>query len=151
MKALVVYDSVYGNTEKIARAIADALAGKGEARLVRAGTVGVDDIGGVDLLVVGAPTQGGRPTPIVQAFLKGIPPGRLASVRAAAFDTRIVKGGAGTVAKLFGYAARRIESELIRCGARQIVTQGFAVKGRGGPLEDGEEARAREWATSLAG
>jgi flavodoxin len=151
MKALVVYDSVFGNTEKIARAVADGLAGRGEVRLVRAGATGAGDIKGTDLLIVGAPTQGGRPTPAVQAFLKAIPPGDLRNVRTAAFDTRIVRGGVGTFAKLFGYASRRIESELKRGGGTHLASEGFAVKGREGPLEDGETARAMVWARGIAG
>ncbi len=151
MKALVVYDSVYGNTEKIAKAIAGGLAGKAEVRLARAGTVAAADIAGMDLLIVGAPTQGGRATPAVQAFLKGIPSGGLKNVRTAAFDTRISRGGIGTFAKFFGYASGRIESELKRGGGTHASSAGFSVKGREGPLEVGEVERAGEWARSIAG
>jgi flavodoxin len=151
MRALVIYDSVFGNTEKIAKAVAEGLAGKGEVRLVRAGATGAGDTSGTDLLIVGAPTQGGRPTPAVQAFLRGIPPGGLNNVRTAAFDTRIVRGGVGTFARIFGYASRRIESELKRGGGNHVASEGFAVKGREGPLEDGETERAKVWARGVAG
>ena len=151
MRALVVYDSVYGNTEKIAKAIADGLAGRGEVRLARAGTTGAVDVRGIDLLIVGAPTQGGRPTAGVQAFLKEIPQGGLKNVKTAAFDTRIARGGVGTFARLFGYASGRIESGLKRYGGTHVSSAGFAVKGREGPLEEGEVERAAAWARSLAG
>jgi flavodoxin len=151
MKALVVYDSVFGNTERIAKAVADGLASKWEVRPVRAGAVNADEIKGLDLLIVGAPTQGGRPTPAVQAFLKGIPPDGLKNVKTAAFDTRISRGGVGTFAKLFGYASGRIESELKHAGGTHISSQGFAVRGRQGPLEEGEVEKAGEWARGLAG
>ena len=149
MKALVVYDSVFGNTEKIARAISDGLAEKGESRLVQAAKADPTEVKGLDLFVVGAPTQGGRPTPAVQEFLKAIPSDALKNVKTATFDTRISRGGTGKFAKIFGFAAKRIESELKRRGATHVISEGFSVKGREGPLEDGEVERAKEWAKRL--
>ena len=99
MKALIVYDSQFGNTEAIARAIAGA-AGRGAARVARVGDVKVADLSKVDVLAVGSPTLGGRPTPAIKAFLDGIPAGSLAKVRVVAFDTRMTMW----VAKLFGWA-----------------------------------------------
>jgi len=58
MKASVVYDSVYGNTEKIARAIGGAIAG--EVKVLRPGEVNSSDLASLDLLVVGSPTQRGN-------------------------------------------------------------------------------------------
>ena len=149
MKALVIYDSVFGNTEKIAKAISDGLAQKGQSRLVQAAKATLADLKGIDLLVVGAPTQGGRPTPAVQEFIKTIPAGGLKGVKTATFDTRITKGGTGTFAKIFGYAAKRIEPELTQRGGTHITSEGFSVKGRQGPLQDGEVERAKEWAKKL--
>ncbi len=60
MKVLVVYDTLYGNTEKIARAIAGAVAPPDTVRIIRAGEAGPADLEGVGLLFVGSPTQGGR-------------------------------------------------------------------------------------------
>ena len=150
MKALIVYDSVYGNTEKIARAITLGLSEKGDARLARAGKENTD-IQGIDILVVGSPTQGGRPTPPVQEFLKAIPSNGLQNVKVASFDTRMRKGGSGAFAKLFGYATGRIESELKKRGGTVIASEGFGVTGREGPLEEGETDRARKWGSGLVG
>jgi flavodoxin len=149
MKALVIYDSVFGNTEQIAKAISDALAEKGQSRLVQAAKANLADLNGIDLLVVGAPTQGGRPTPAVQEFLKTIPSDGLKGVKSATFDTRINRGGTGTFAKIFGYAAKRMEPQLTQRGANHIASEGFSVKGRQGPLQDGEVERAKEWAKKL--
>jgi flavodoxin len=149
MKALIVYGSVYGNTGKIARAIADGLGEKGEARLARAGKENTD-IQGIDILVVGSPTQGGRPVPPVQEFLKALPDNSLKNIKVASFDTRMRKGGSGAFAKLFGYAAGRIESELKKRGGTVIASEGFGVTGREGPLEEGETDRARKWGNNLA-
>jgi flavodoxin len=146
MKALVVYDSVHGNTEQVARAIAEALALVGDVTLRRAGEADVADMASVDLLIVGSPTHGGKPTPAVQEFLGKIPSNALANVRVAAFDTRVKN----FVATLFGYAAGRIGTSLQSKGGRLAVEpEGFLVKGSEGPLEPGEAERAAGWAKRM--
>lgn len=57
-KALVIYDSVYGNREKVAHAIAGALASEATVVARRVGEVAPDAVGPVDLLIIGSPTQG---------------------------------------------------------------------------------------------
>ena len=149
MRALVVFDSAYGNTEQIAKEIANGI-GVQNVKTLRASEAGAADLSGVELLVVGSPTQGGRPTTAVQNFLKALSSGSLKNIKTAAFDTRITKGGTGTFAKIFGYAANRIESDLKRCGGVHLSPEGFSVKGREGPLHDGELERARGWGSKLA-
>ena len=61
IKTLIVYDSVYGNTEKIAKAIGDAIID--EVKVLRVGEVNISELKTFNLLIVGSPTQGGRPTP----------------------------------------------------------------------------------------
>lgn len=145
MRALVVYDSVYGNTEKIAEAIAAALAC--EAR--RAGDTNPAQLGALDLLVVGSPTQGGRPSPAIRELLTAAPAGVLTHTVAAVFDTRIVPRRAATrlFLNVLGYAAGRIAGSLRKKGARLATApEGFIVEGKEGPLRAGEEDRAVEWA-----
>lgn len=89
MKALVVYDSVYGNTEKVARAIAGAIAG--EVTVLHAGEVNPSEIESVDLLVVGAPTQGGRATMAINEFLGKVSETAVKGTKVATFDTRLSK------------------------------------------------------------
>ena len=67
MKVLIVYDSAYGNTEKVARAIGGVITG--EVKVLRPGEVNPSELQSLDLLIVGSPTQGGRPTPAIQDFL----------------------------------------------------------------------------------
>ncbi|NLE06743.1 MAG: nitric oxide synthase, partial [Crenarchaeota archaeon] len=62
MNAIVIYDSVYGNTEKIARTIAVNLGSPVEVRLIHIKDVRLEDISGTNLLVIGSPTRGFRPT-----------------------------------------------------------------------------------------
>ncbi len=144
MKALIVYDSVYGNTEKIARAIGAAIAG--EVKVVRVTEANPGELESLDLLIVGAPTQAGRPTKAMQDFLGKIPANALKNVSVTSFDTRVK----AKIAKLFGYAAGRIADSLKSKGGNIAAPpQGFLVKGTGGPLAEGELERAAEWAKGI--
>ena len=60
MKALIVYDSVYGNTEKIARAVGEAITPSGEVEVLRAGEANPSELASVDLLIVGSPVHRGQ-------------------------------------------------------------------------------------------
>jgi flavodoxin I len=139
MKALVVYDSTYGHTEKIARAIGEAIGGQ----VLRAGEVNPADLKGFDLLIVGSPTHGGRPTPEIDGLLKASP--ALEGVNVAAFDTRTAKWS-----WIFGYAAPRIARSLTRSGGKLLSPpEGFFVLGTQGPLKDGELERAAGWGKGI--
>jgi len=144
MRALVVYDSVYGNTEEIAKAIGGAI--EGEVSVLRAGEVGPPELENIGLLVVGAPTQGGRATPAIRDFLGRVSKAEINGLNAAAFDTRV----ATKVAKIFGYAAGKIAGNLKKKGANLIVEpEGFFVEGTKGPLTEGELERAAAWGKGL--
>ncbi len=145
MKALVVYDSVYGNTEQIAQAIAASLSCGTKA--FRAGAVDAEImLKNIDLLVVGSPTLGGRPMETVRAFLDTIPKAVARKLEAAAFDTRLTM----KFAKLFGHAADRMEARMKANGCSlKSNREGFIVKGSNGPLAAGELERAGAWAMSM--
>jgi len=146
MKALVVYDSVYGNTEKIARAIADAITPSGEIKVLRAGEANPSELASIDLLIVGSPVHGGRPTPAVQDFLNKVNQPSLKGIKVAAFDTRATS----KFAKIFGNAAGRIAGQLTKKGGLLIVpAEGFFVTGTKGPLKEGELERVAAWAKGI--
>ena len=162
MNVLVIYDSVYGNTEQIARAIGDGLSdtagASGSVEVVKVADVHPDRLRGADLLLVGAPTSGSRPSPAMHEFLNRIPTNALAGIKVAAFDTRTdmekqtgVLRVFGKILDRFGYAAQRISASLEKQGGLVIKPpEGFFVKGTEGPLEDGEPERAVEWARQIA-
>ena len=151
MKALVVYDSVFGNTEKVAQAIGDALG----AQTLRVGDVKPEHLTGLDALIVGSPTRAFSATPAIKTWLKALPPHSLQGVKVAAFDTRMnvkeVNSRVLTVfAKVFGYAAEPMAARLVKKGGTQAMTPaGFVVKGSEGPLQDGELERAADWARQM--
>jgi len=141
MKTLIVYDSVYGNTEKIAKAIGDAITG--EVKVLRVGEVNSSELKVFDLLIVGSPTQGGRPTRAIQDFLNKVSEPTIRGINVAAFDTRF----STRLVRIFGYAAGRIADSLKRNGGTLIVSpEGFFVKATKGPLKEGEVERAASWA-----
>ena len=160
MKAIVVYESHWGNTAAIARAIAAGL-GPGACALSTAEATG-EALAGVDLIVAGAPLLGfslptesmvqslattpGAPTPAdvshpsMRSWLETLPQGHGA---AAAFETRIWWSP--------GSAAKAILQHLAGLGYAQIdKPQRFVVEGKYGPLREGEIERARAWGADLA-
>jgi flavodoxin I len=144
MKALVVYDSTYSNTEKIAKAIGAALTG--DVKVLRAAEANTADFAAFDLIVIGSPTYGGRPMPSVADLMNKIPESVIKGKNVAAFDTRIPT----KIVKIFGFAADRIAKNLKDKGANLVVpAEAFYVLGKEGPLKDGELERAATWAKTL--
>ena len=156
LKSVVIYDSLYGNTEKIARAIGDTLAEVGESAILQVGDAKMDMLAAVKLIIVGSPTQGFKPTDAIQAFLKAIPDDQLKGVKVAAFDTRFTPSDIAStpvlpfMVKIFGYAAEPIAKALQKKGGElAIAPEGFYVEGKEGPLVEGELERASAWARKL--
>lgn len=146
MNAVVVYDSHYGNTERIAEAIADTLCTYGPTTAIRLDPVHPVSLQGIDLLVVGCPTQGFRPTPIMTSLLDRISPAAQRNLAVACFDTRFR-----------GWLWQRSAAVVM---ARQLQTKGvellvppesFFVKAmkKEGPLLAGEVERAATWALGI--
>ena len=161
MKAVVVYESLWGNTAAIARAIAEGI-GPGALALSTAEAVGAA-IADADLIVAGAPLLGFNlpdekmlesirnnpfrvPTPpnlshpSVRTWLAELPHGH---GRSAAFETRFWWSPGGAT----GAILRGLEE----AGYIPLVKgQRFMVTGKYGPLRSGELERARQWGTELA-
>ena len=155
MKALVIYDSFFGNTEQIAQALGTALGSLGDADTIQVDRAQPERIKGLDILIVGSPTRGFRPTPAIVGFLKAIPTKGLKGMKVAAFDTRISTSDIKSSALRFlvtvgGYAAKHIADRLEKKGGRlTIPPEGFFVTGEKGPLKEGELERAAVWAIGI--
>ncbi len=164
--AIVVYESMYGNSHAVADVIAEGLG----AATVLPVHDAVDRVGDARLLVVGGPTHmhgmattrsrqmaaaaaqedggekvepGATEGPGLRAWLRDLPAGD--GVRAAAFDTRLDRSRWMT-----GVAARGIARRLRSRGYELIGTESFLVEDAEGPLADGELDRARAWGAQLA-
>jgi hypothetical protein len=165
MDTVVVYESMFGNTRAIGDAIAEGLRSAGDVRVGTVDEIPPEAVGGVQLVVVGGPTQSrrmakpnARETAAGNRALKRfgpIEPGR-ESLRGwldrlpkgdgavAAFDTRFDKP-----TFLTGSAAREIAGDLTRKGYTLIKSESFFVKTTGGPLLEGELERAVTWGREL--
>jgi flavodoxin len=156
MNTIVIYDSVFGNTEKIAQLHRGDAWRAGCSRRSNGGFQ--TNCAVFDLLVVGSPTRGFRPTEGISEIpqwpaQKSISTG----VRVAAFDTRIVLETIDSKALRFlvdkgGYAASTIAKTLEKKGGKlagSAPPEGFFVTGEQGPLKDGELERAAGWAGRL--
>lgn len=144
MSAIVLYDSWYGNTEKIAQAIAGALDVR--VQLCKVAYATHLDFEGIELLVIGSPTHGGVGAPVMNEYLHSLPEDALQDVPVAVFDTRV---GMRWV-KLLGFAAKRLGRAAEQKGGTLIAEpMGFYVDGKEGPLRHGELDRAAAWAKEL--
>jgi flavorubredoxin len=160
MNAIVVYESHWGNTAAIARAIAEGIGP--DARALSTADATAEAIAGVDLIVAGAPLLGfSLPTeamvkglgtnpgndpppdlthPSMRSWLETLPTG---NALAAAFETRIWWSP--------GSASKTILTKLESTGYRPAAkAQRFIVKGKYGPLREGELERAKAWGAELA-
>ncbi len=141
MNALIVYDSQFGNTEKIAKKVAAAIGKSAKAVHVSKADARLN---GVDMLIVASPTQAWRATPAIRSFLEKLP--GLIGIPAAAFDTRFKR-----TRILTGSAARGISKALEKKGAKILMPpESFFVESKKGPLLDGELERAEKWAMEIA-
>jgi flavodoxin len=169
MKALVIYESMFGNTREVAQQIADGLGTHFDASVVPVAHATPEVVADADLVVVGGPTHvhgmvraRTRQAAMAMAEKEGsglslepdaLEPGLREwlesvalrkGVTAAAFDTRA--HGPGFVT---GRASRRIARRLRHRGARIVETKSFFVE-KNVRLSDGEAERARVWGASLA-
>ena len=143
MKVLVVYDSQFGNTEKVAKAITAALGTKDDVKLAKVDMVKPEDMKELDILIVGSPIHAWGPTKAMKSFMKSLKPEILSGVRAAAFDT-------GYPSRMAGSAAIKIEKALGKAGCSIVAPAiKFAVTGNKGPLADGELDKAAAWAKEI--
>jgi flavodoxin len=164
MKAIVVYESYWGNTAAVARAIAEGL-GDG-ARALTTDEAKGEALAGVDLIVAGSPIHAfqlptektrrdmaARPDkkapsppdmshPLLRAWIAELPPGN-GKARAAAFETgfKLSPGNAG------GKILKLLEERGCKAVAKK---RRFLVKGSYGPVKDGELERAKAWGAELA-
>jgi hypothetical protein len=162
MKGIVVYESHWGNTEAVARAIAEGIGP--DAKVLTTDEATDDVVAAADLVVAGAPViafglasdraragmandPGKAPTPpdlshpSMRSWLAHLPAGK---APAAAFETRIWWSPRG--------ATSTIEGSLKRAGYRTGVAKAgrFVVQDTYGPLREGELERARQWGSELA-
>ena len=147
MDFMIIYDSTFGNTQVIARTIAETMEQKGAVRLVRVERIDIDQLEGLGLIVAGCPTHRHKISQAARIMIEGIPRGALRGVRVAAFDTRY-----RMPRWMSGSAARKLARRLRKLGGVQVMPpESFFVAAREGPLEEREVEHAKRWAESILG
>lgn len=150
MKSLVIYDSYFGNTQKIA----EVIAGELQTVPVNVKEFKNTQLENLDLLIVGSPTRAFNPSVNIKNFLKQLP--NLEGIKVGAFDTRLEAEKAPSkilrfLVKIFGYAAEPILKKLEKGGGEKVLEPiGFYVDDTEGPLRKGEIEKAKEWISSIS-
>jgi flavodoxin len=145
MNTLVLYESQFGNTQKLAELIGKELEAHGPVRVTHIVNYQPASLIDVELLVIGAPTQAHGMTAQMKSFV-GKLESRPAGIPVAVFDTR-VRGPM----LLWGSAARAMAPKLNQAGFKVIgQPENFTVSFTRPPeLEGGEEERAKAWAATI--
>lgn len=154
MNIMIVQESIYGNTAKVAQAMVERLAAQHQVRAISVQDARKRGLKGIDLLIVGSPTRGFLPTPNIREYLSGLAD-LTSGPDVAVFDTRLDPAAVKPtplrwVVGIGGYAATRMARQMATNGARLRGTPGaFVVTGLEGPLKEGELERAAAWAEGL--
>lgn len=153
---LIIYDSVYGNTEKVALALSANLIKIGvHATAKRVGDVTDKEIEKAHLLVLGSPTRAFQPTDAMKQFLKNKSK-LLASHRLTIFDTRIDMANVKSMflhfmIKSFGYASDYFVKHLRRLKTHLVIPPVFfIVQGNEGPLAESCKTKIADFAKAIA-
>jgi flavodoxin len=164
MKTLVVYESMFGNTEQIAKAVAAGLGESVDVQVTEAADAPTDPGPDVALIVAGGPTHafsmsrensradaidrgahGGEPEFGLREWIAALPSGEHAE-KMATFDTKIK-----SMRHLPGSAAKSAAKAAHRHGYESVSkAESFYVDDLDGPLLDAEIDRARAWGQQLA-
>ncbi len=166
MRAVVVYESMYGNTHRVAEAIGRGLARRADVTVVPVAGAGIDLVRGADLLVVGGPThvrgmtrpstrkaavEQAKPADVIDPSASGpgvrewLEQADVLRMPAAAFDTRADIAPAA----ITGRASKGIAKQLRRHDCPQAAEPESFLVDRDNHLEPGEEERAEDWGAQL--
>jgi len=151
MRACVIFDTRYGNTEKIAKSFETGLKEAGiQTVCVNAKDVAVDSLKQYDLICVGAPTEGFTASKPMKEFLGKLKSIDLSGKYGFAFDTRLDWRLSGSAAKFIEKELNNLDLQIIAPRESAIV---FASKERGAisgaRLKEGEEKRFKQVGTQV--
>ena len=147
MNALVVYHSQFGNTRRVAEAIAGVFQGAGEARALSTEQLTAAELQKIDLVVMGTPTHKMNLPEAVRPIFEDLPKRSLRGVPIAAFDTSYKMSA--FLARFT--AAKKVDRKLRKLGGKRLMPpETFHVEdNHEGPLYKGELERAKSWAESI--
>ena len=143
--AIVIYDTTFGNTEKVAKALAQGMKTQGvEVDSIHIDKADVNKPSNYDLLVVGGPTHMRGISKPMKAFLEKLASTDIKAKKAFAFDTKVKAWWAGSAAKGIEKKLKKLKMSIVKPHQSAIVT------GREGPLADGTEETFRQIGAEVA-
>ncbi len=146
-RVIVVYDSQYGNTERVAETIAEGMrdAGEIETYLTNVKDVDVDTIANYDAILIGSPNHAGGPTRSIKKFVDGLGNLPVAGKEFAVFDTYMGKDVEKAVTKM----EQRINE---KAPALKMLAHGLSIRVEKwkGPIVDEELPKCKEFGNAIA-
>ncbi len=146
-RVIVVYDSQYGNTERVAQTIVEGMrnAGEIETCLTNVKDVDVGTIANYDAILLGSPNHAGGPTRSIKKFIDGLSNLPLAGKEFAVFDTYMGKDVEKAVTKM----EQRMRE---KAPGLKMLTHGLSIRVEKwkGPIADGELPKCKEFGTAIA-
>jgi flavodoxin len=152
MRAVIVYFSKFGNTRRVAQAMAEVMQQAADVRVISIDQLAPLDFEGVDVVIIGTPTHAFTVPPAVRSVLAALPTGILAGKSVAAFDTTVHPWPLRLMR-----ASPKLLRQLRQLGGKPVATpETFFVKtsstqqsGAVDLLLEGQIERAQEWAGQI--
>ena len=140
MKVIVIYDTKFGNTEKIAMDIAKML----NADVYRVTDVDILKLKEYDVFAVGSPTHAWNMSMGMKTFFKKLTGESFKGKKAVTFDTKYKSRFAGSAGKKIQSKLKKLDFEIV------MKPVSFIVTGREGPLAEGEIEKIKVFATLIS-
>lgn len=146
MNVIILYDTKFGNTEAIAKAIGEGMkeVGFDDVLVQNGGKTTHNELLESDIWIFGCPTHRGKTSSHFKRLLKWMSKDTIPDTYGFAFETRLEESEGG---------AARIIQEVMEGAGIEIINEpeSFIVLGKEGPIADGEERRAMTLGRKIAG
>ena len=147
VKVVLLYESKYGNTKRVAEAIAEEMQRVGgmEATITALKGVDIDDIANCDMILLGGPTHFGGPTGGVRKFIDALGKRNVNGKSVAVFDTYLGED--------FEKGVRKMEEQIrAKAPGLKLLAPGLSIRVEGmkGPIVEGELVKCKDFVKQLA-
>ena len=146
MKVVLLYESKYGNTKRVASAIAEKMQRVGgmEVTLTALKVVDIEDIANCDVILLGGPTHFGGPTRGVRKFIDAVGKRNVNGKSVAVFDTYMGED--------FEKGVRKMEEQIrAKAPGLKLLAPGLSIRVEGmkGPIVEGELVKCKDFVKQL--
>jgi flavodoxin len=145
-KAIVIYESMFGNTKRAAEAIVEGMKGAGaEASLSTPKELDPNQLTDFDAIIVGSPNHMGGATSGIKKFIDKLGKLKLEGKLVAVFDTY--------VGREYEKAMKKMEKQIgNKAPGLKLTSPGLSIRVEGvrGPIEEGELSKCKEFGVIIA-